>query len=114
MAINNLQPLWNSKEVQKLARMTAVLNQFISRSAKRYRPFFQLLHKRKGFKWNEECALTFPQLKDYLSRPPIMSRTVEEEVFFTYIIVASHVVSLVLVRVENEVQQPVYYVSKSL
>ena len=66
------------------------------------------------FEWIEECALTFQQLKDYLSWPPIMSRTVEEEVFFTYIVVASHVVSLVLVRVENEVQQPVYYVSKSL
>ena len=51
---------------------------------------------------------------DYLSRPPIMSRTVEEEVFFTYIVVASHVVSLVLVRVENGLQQPIYYVSKSL
>ena len=39
-AINNLQPLWNPKEVQKLTGMTAVLNQFISRSADRCRTFF--------------------------------------------------------------------------
>ena len=43
-----------------------------------------------------------------------MSKPKEKEVLFAYIVVASYVVSLVLVRVENEVQQPVYYVSKSL
>ena len=43
-----------------------------------------------------------------------MSRPEEEEILFAYIVVTSHAVSLVLVRVENGVQQPVYYVSKSL
>ena len=43
-----------------------------------------------------------------------MSRPEEEEVLFAYIVVAFHAVSLVLVRVKNEVQWPVYYVSKSL
>ena len=38
----------------------------------------------------------------------------EEEVLFAYITIASHAVSLVLVRVDGEVQRPVYYVSKSL
>ena len=72
-AIKNLQPPWNPKEVQKLTGMTVTLNRFISRSADRCRPFFQLLHKWKGFEWTEECALAFQQLKEYLSRPPIMS-----------------------------------------
>ena len=49
-AIHDLQPPPNPKEVQKLTRMTAALNQFISRLADRCRPFFQLLHKWKGFK----------------------------------------------------------------
>ena len=58
--------------------------------------------------------LAFQQLKEYLSQPPIMSRLEKEEVLFAYIAVASHAISLVLVRVENGVQMPVYYVSKSL
>ena len=33
---------------------------------------------------------------------------------FAYIAVASHAVSLVLIREDNDMQQPVYYVSKSL
>ena len=39
--INNLQPPWNPKEVQKLTGMTTALNRFISRSADRCKPFFQ-------------------------------------------------------------------------
>ena len=58
-AINNLQPPRNPKEVQRLIGMTAALNRFISRSADRCRPFFQLLNKWKGFEWTEECALDF-------------------------------------------------------
>ena len=37
--INDLQPPWNLKEVQKLIGMTAALNKFISRSADRCRTF---------------------------------------------------------------------------
>ena len=54
-AINNLQPPRNPKEIQKLTGMTAALNRFISR-------------------------LAFQQLKEYLSRPPIMSRPEVDEV----------------------------------
>ena len=48
-AINNLQPPRNPKEVQKLTGMTAALNRFISQSVDRYRPFFLLMNKWKGF-----------------------------------------------------------------
>ena len=37
-----------------------------------------------------------------------------DEVLFAYIAVASHAVSLVLIRVNNGMQRPVYCASKSL
>ena len=43
-----------------------------------------------------------------------MSSPEPDEVLFTYIAVALYAVSLVLIRVDNGVQRPVYYVSKSL
>ena len=43
-----------------------------------------------------------------------MSKPKEEQVLFAYIAVASHTVSLVLIRVDDGVQRLVYYVSKSL
>ena len=90
--------------------MTAALNQFISRSVDRCRPFFKLLKKWKGFEWTKDCVLVFQQLKD-LSRPPIMSRPEVDEVLFAYIAVASHAVSLVLIQVDNGVQRPDYSMS---
>ena len=113
-AINNLQPPRNPKEVKKLTGMTITLNRFISRSTNRCRPFFQLLNKWKGFEWTKECVLAFQQLKEYLSRPPIMSSPKVDEVLFAYIAVASHVISLVLVQVDDGVQRAINYVSKSL
>ena len=113
-AINSLQPPRNLKEVQKLTGMTTALNRFISQSTDRCRPFFLLMKKWKEFKWTEECALAFRQLKEYLSQPPIMFGPKMDEVLFAYIVVTPHVVSLMLIRVDRGIQKPVYYVSKSL
>ena len=113
-AINNLQPPRNSKEVQKLTGMTIALNRFISRLTDRCRPFFLLMNKWKGFEWTKECALAFKQLKEYLFWPPIMSSPKMDEVLFAYITVAPHAVSLVLIRVDSDIQRSIYYVSKSL
>ena len=73
------------------------------RPADKCMPFFQLLNKWKGFEWTEECVLTFQQLKEYLSQPPIMSKPKVDEVLFAYIAVASHAVSLVLIWVDSGV-----------
>ena len=43
-----------------------------------------------------------------------MSKPEKDEVLFAYIATALHVVSLVPIRVNDGVQRPVYYVSKSL
>ena len=42
-----------------------------------------------------------------------MSSPVVDEVLFAYITVALYAISLVLIRVDSGIQQPVYYVSKS-
>ena len=112
-AINDLQASRNPKEVQKLTGMTAALNRFIYRSANRCRLFFLLHHRWKGFEWTEKCAVAFQQLKEYLSRPPIMSSPEVDEVLFAYLVVASHAVSFVLIREDSGIQRPFYYISKS-
>ena len=58
--------------------------------------------------------MAFQQLKEYLSRPPIMSSPEVDEVLYAYIVVAPYAVSLVIIRDDNGLQKPVYYVSKLL
>ena len=62
------------------------------------------MNKWKGFEWSEDCVLAFQQLKEYLSRPPIMSNPEADEVLFAYIAITPHAVSLVLVWDDNGVQ----------
>ena len=113
-AINDLKSPQNAKEIQKLTEMIAALNRFISRSADRCRPFFLLINKWKRLEWSKDCVVAFQQLKEYLSRLPIMYNPEADEVLYVYIAVAPHTVSLVLIRDDNNIQKPVYYVSKSL
>ncbi|XP_075640353.1 uncharacterized protein LOC142612114 [Castanea sativa] len=113
-AVLGLHSPRNPKEVQKLVGMIAALNRFISWSADRCRPFYRLLHKWKDFRWTDECNLAFEDLKQYLSRPPILSRPEKEEVLYAYLAVTNHSVSLVLIRNDDGVQKPIYYINKSL
>ena len=58
--------------------------------------------------------MAFQQLKEYLSWLPIMSNPEADEVLSAYITVAPHAVSLVLIRIDGDIQRPIYYMSKSL
>ena len=61
-AIQKLRPLKTVREVQRLTGMAAALNRFISKSAEKCRPFFDLIKKRKNFAWSEESDRAFERL----------------------------------------------------
>ena len=82
-------------------------------SVDRCRPFYQLLKKWKEFKWDEECDATFGDLKDYLMQAPVLIAPELREDLFMYLLVSENAVSTVLLRVQG-VQQPVYYINKTL
>ena len=97
-AIQQLCPPNNPKEVQRLIGMIAALTRFVSRSADRYKSFYKLLKKWKGFQWTEECYMTFKDLNSYLASSPILSRLEPEEDLYTYLAKSDHVVSSILIR----------------
>ena len=53
-AILNLKPPKTIQEVQRLTRMATALNRFISRSAEKCRPFFDLIKKGNNFQWGDQ------------------------------------------------------------
>lgn len=114
MAIQQLQPLNNPKEVQKLIGMIATLNRFVSRLANRCWLFYQLLKKWKGFLWTEECNAAFIDLKSYLASPPVLSRPEPKEDLYMYLAVSDHDVSSVLIWQHEGIQRPIHYLSKTL
>ena len=97
------------KEVQSLTGRIAALNRFVSKATDKCLPFFKTL--KKVFSWTEECETTFQELKCYLSNPPLLSPSKEGEDLFLYLAVFVTAVSAALIREEDRLQLPVYYVS---
>ncbi|KAL0404966.1 UNVERIFIED_CONTAM: hypothetical protein Sradi_2137400 [Sesamum radiatum] len=68
----------------------------------------------EGFSWNEDCQKAFDNLKQYLSKPPLLTKPEAGETLRIYLAASEEAVSAVLVRSEGKEHQPVYYVSKVL
>ena len=98
-----------TKEVQSLTGRVAALNRFVSKATDKCLSFFKTL--KKAFAWTEECEIAFQELKHYLSNPPLLSPSKEGEDLFLYLVVSVTAVSAALIREENRVQLPMYYVS---
>ncbi|KAK3030337.1 hypothetical protein RJ639_038970 [Escallonia herrerae] len=62
----------------------------------------------------DDYQTSFEELKTYLSSPPLLSKPFPGEDLFLYLSVTKVAVSAVLVREEDGVQKPIYYVSKVL
>ncbi|XP_073017906.1 uncharacterized protein [Primulina eburnea] len=102
------------KEVQKLTGRIASLSRFISRSAHRSYPFFQVLRKAQQFGWNDKCEQAFQDLKAHLAELPVLVKPEPGEKLFLYLSSTEHAVSSVLIKEEGSDQKPVYYVSHAL
>ncbi|KAK3015873.1 hypothetical protein RJ639_007817 [Escallonia herrerae] len=68
----------------------------------------------KNFMWMDDCQRSFEELKTHLSSPPLLSKPFPGEDLLIYISVTEVAVSTVLIREEDGVQKPIYYVSKVL
>jgi hypothetical protein len=65
-AILRMEPPNSKKGAQRLATRLASLNIFISRSAERNLPFFEILKSVKVFQWSPAQQKAFEELKQYL------------------------------------------------
>jgi hypothetical protein len=66
-AIMDMAPPQSTRDIQRLTRILAAMNIFISRSAERSLPFPKTLREANDFTWGPEQAAAFESLKQYLS-----------------------------------------------
>ncbi|KAL2454128.1 Ribonuclease H [Abeliophyllum distichum] len=113
-ALQEMRPPTKIKEVQSLTGRIAALSRLVSKSTDKCKPFFDALRGGKEFKWGEECQLAFEELKRQLAQPPLLSKPLIKEVLTLYLALSKHSISSVLIRTDESVQHPVYYVSQAL
>jgi hypothetical protein len=97
------------KEVQKLTGCMAVLNRFISKLGEWVLPFFKLLKHQQKFAWTLEADQALAQLKDFFSKPPVLTAPRNKEQLLLYLAATTHVVSTAIVveRQEDDHTYPV-------
>ena len=67
----------------------------------------------KMFLWDDKCEQVFRSVNEYLSKLSLLSKPVEGEPLY-YLTVTEYAISGALIREEDKVQWPVYYISKRL
>ena len=113
-AILDMEAPTSLKEVQKLTRRLVALGRFISKSEEKCLPFFKALKKVKDFILTNESQKAFEDLKKYMAEPPLLEKPNADEILYLYLAVSNKAISAVLVKEEEKIQKPVYYVSKTL
>jgi hypothetical protein len=73
------------KDAQKLTGCMAALNRFISKLGERGLPFFKLLKHQEKFMWTPEADQALAQLKDFLSRQPVLTAPCKKEQLLLYL-----------------------------
>ncbi|KAM1798093.1 hypothetical protein ACFX12_032194 [Malus domestica] len=114
-AILDMKEPITSKDVQSLTGKVAALTRFISKATDRCAPFFKALKGNKKYiTWTEECAKAFRNLKEYMSKAPLLSKPEVGDTLIIYLSVSASAVSSVLIQMDSGVERPVYYASKAL
>ncbi|XP_072090422.1 uncharacterized protein [Arachis hypogaea] len=114
-AILDMQSPKTIKDVQRLTGRLAALSRFLPCLASKSLTFFRCLKKNtKHFEWTENCEAAFQNLKQFLSKPPVLQKPKHNESLYIYLSITDMAISSVLVTETQEGQQPIYFVSKSL
>ncbi|KAM2646308.1 hypothetical protein EV1_019738 [Malus domestica] len=114
-AILDMKEPVTSKDIQSLTGKVVALTRFISKATDRCAHFFKALKgSKKYITWTDECAEVFKNLKDYMSKAPLLSKPQVGDTLIIYLSVSTSAVSSVLIRNDGNVERPVYYASKAL
>jgi hypothetical protein len=101
-AITNMKAPTCIKDVQKITRCMAALNRFILKLEKWGLPFFKILKNQEKLVWTPEANQALVQLKDFLSKPPVLTAPRKKEQLLLYLAATTHVVSTTIIVERQE------------
>lgn len=73
-----------------------------------------MLKKAKKFEWNSYCEKAFQEFKDHVQTLPLLGIPKPEEVIDLYLVITPKTISDILVQDNDNIQKPIYHVSRAL
>ena len=92
-----------TNEVHSLTERVVALNKFISKVTNNCLPFFDALKGSKRFLRDDKCKQAFRVLKEYLGKFLLLSKPVDGEPLFLYLVVSEYAVLGALIREEEKI-----------
>ncbi|KAM1220066.1 hypothetical protein ACFX2G_048060 [Malus domestica] len=103
------------QHITNLSETFTILKRFISKATDRCAHFFKALKgSKKYITWTDECVEAFKNLKNYMSKAPLLFKPEVGDTLIIYLLVSVSTVIFVLIQKNGNVKRPVYYASKAL
>ncbi|KAK1619207.1 hypothetical protein QYE76_024724 [Lolium multiflorum] len=111
-----MKPPTTKKELQCLIGKINFVRRFISNLSGRIEPFMGLVKIKSDeeFRWGAEQQQAFDDIKEYLTKPPVLVPPQQDRPFYIYLSVADTSIASVVVQVYDGLEKVVFYLSRRM
>jgi ribonuclease HI len=115
-AVRTMVPPTTKKELQQLIGKINFVRRFISNLSRRIEPFMELvkIKTNEEFRWGAEQQQAFEEIKEYLSRPPVLVPPQQDRPFYIYLSVGDTSIASVVVQLYDGKERVVFYLSRRM
>jgi hypothetical protein len=115
-AVKTMVPPTTKKELQQLIGKINFVRRFISNLSGRIELFMELVKIKVNneFRWGAEQQRAFEDIKEYLSKPPVLVPPQQDKPFYIYLSVGDTSIASVVIQVHDGKERVVFYLSRRL
>ena len=115
-AVRTMRPPTTKKELQKLIGKINLVRRFISNLSGRIEPFMGLvkIKSEDEFHWGAEQQQALDEIKEYLSKPPVLVPPQQDRPFYVYLSVGDTSIASVLIQKHDDQERVVFYLSRRM
>jgi hypothetical protein len=104
------------RELQQLIGKINFVRRFISNLSRWIEPFMELVKTKANeeFCWGAEQQRAFEEIKEYLSKPPVLFPPQQDRPFYMYLSVGHTSIASVVIQVHDNKERVVFYLSRRM
>jgi hypothetical protein len=114
-AVRTMVPPTMMRDQQLIGKINFV-RRFISNLSGRIEPFMELvkIKANEELRWGVEQQRAFEEIKEYLSKPPMLVPPQQYRPFYVYLSVGDTSIASVVIQVHNNKERVVFYLSRRM
>jgi hypothetical protein len=114
--VRTMVPPTTKRELQQLIGKINFDRRFISNLSGRIEHFMELVKIKANdeFHWGSKQQWAFEEIKEYLSKPPVLVPPQQDRPFYVYLSVGDTSIASVVIQVHDDKERVVFYLSRRM